>query len=86
MINKSKKKNYNDFVKNGFCVINLFSKKIIDELISQLAKKINLNLVDEEFKFTKDNLHNFHKINLNGISTKKVFDSKKRYINLKKNN
>ena len=79
------KKTYNNFVKNGFCVINLFSKKNIDELTNQLVKEINLKLVDNNFKFTKNNLANFHKAVLNNNSLKKVFDSKKRYIELRRN-
>ena len=78
-------KTYNNFVKNGFCVINLFSKKNIDDLTNQLVKEINLKLVGNKFKFTKKNLANFHKVVLNNNSLKKVFDSKKRYIELKKN-
>ena len=77
------KKTYNNFVKNGFCVINLFSKKNIDELTNQLVKEINLKLVDNNFKFTKNKAIRVRVVSTRIKEIKKIFNEPKIKKSLK---
>ena len=75
---------HKSFIKNGFCVIDIFKKNDLEKIKSLLAKKINSKLIEKKKFFNKKNLHSFHKKSLNPLSIDKILNSKKRNIVLGK--
>ena len=73
---------YNFFIKNGYCIVNLFNSDDIKKLLNELALKINKDLVENECLFSMNNLKNFHLKNLSKKSIENIFESSKRYIKL----
>lgn len=80
----NKIKHENRYDKFGFTIINLFDSKLIDELKSELEKKILKNFNKKNLnKKKKSFLKNFHKYELTEKEKKKIFDPSKRFIRLK---
>ena len=80
-----KKNPYKFFTKNGYCVIDLLNNNSMQELIDTIVKKINSEIKKKECKFTNKNVSNFHLKKLDEKIIKNIFNSSKRYINLKEN-
>ena len=73
----------NFFKKNGYCILNLFSKNEYDHLLSKVIKKINNQINSKSKKFKKENIQNYHKLDLKKYHSK-IVNSSNRYINLDK--
>ena len=77
-----KNKHTNFFLKNGYCKLDLFTKKEIDQFLTLVNKRIKI-LCKEIKKLDNSEIKNFHK-NYNSQSIrKKLLNPKTRYINIK---
>ena len=52
------------FIKNGYCIINLFSNKLIEKLNNKIADRLNLFRKDLNINFIGKNLKNYHKLKI----------------------
>ena len=75
------KKKINQFLNNGYVVIDLLNKKEILKIEKQILKKINNSLNDNIIK----NLRLFHKDNLTNKQHFSIFNASNRFIDLDKN-
>jgi len=72
----------NFFEKNGYVLLNLFSKKEILFFKNQIINKINAKILDKSKKVC--NLRNFHHIELDDKQDSSIFKSNDRFILLSK--
>jgi hypothetical protein len=75
-------RNYKFFKKNGYILLNLFSKKQILFFRNQIINKINKKIVDKSKKVY--NLKNFHNVKFDDKQNSSIFNSNDRFILLSK--
>ncbi len=75
-------KNLNNFINNGYCIINLFDKKEFKHLCRKIEKKIN-NQLSKNKKIQFSKLYNYHKKGLEDDHGN-VINSETRFILLDK--
>lgn len=78
----SKTQNYNFYLKNGYCILNVFNKKDIDELRKKIIKKLNILSKKRIFNLKNKKLGKYDKLVTNDKLHSKLMNSNKRYIKL----
>ena len=79
----------NEFLNNGYAVVNIFNNRDINHLKLLVSKKINKSLnyrSKKKIKFFPNNIKFYHNIIGNENLHKKVINNSKRYIHLQKEN
>ena len=71
------------FFKNGFIILNLFSKKDIDKFNLKIKSKLNNKIKKNSNKI--NNLEEFHKINFTKNESNYLFKSNDRFIKIDQN-
>ena len=79
----SKLSNYKFYKKNGYCIINLFSKSDINEIKKILTKRINFLAKREIFDLNNHKLKKYHNL-INKKLHNKLMNPDTRYIKLPK--
>ena len=73
---------YKKYKKNGFCIIDVFKKKDIEQVKTKISFKLNKLLKAKKKKFKNNNLDNYHEIIKNKSVHLKLMSPSTRYIKL----
>ena len=77
-------KNNKFFIKNGYCIINLFSKREIEILKNNIKKKLNTLARKIGYNLELKDIEKYHKIDISNEIHNKLLSGKTRYILLEK--
>lgn len=72
----------NFFIKNGYIILNIFSRKDILFFKKKIINKLNKKLKENKFYNKIIELENFHNLNISNKITENVFHSSDRYVDI----
>ena len=71
------------FNKNGYCIIDLFNNKIIEDFNEQINDKFNTILKKNNINSRVKNLKNYHRLKLSDNEHNQLLKNSSRYVDLK---
>ena len=80
----SKSINYNFYINNGYCILNVFNKNDINELRKIIVKKLNTISKNSIFDLKNKKLEKYNELVTNDRLHTKMMNPDKRYIELPK--